>query len=285
MIIDDANPALIALETGELDFGILGPDTVDRAEQLSGVTVEERTQLRYNWLGMNLDHPNFQNEDVRRAVIHGIDIDEILLAAFEGRWTRATGIVAPGMPLGFWDDAPIYQRDLELAQSHLAAAGAEGLQIEMQVNAGHSGAADLAQLVQQQLNEVGFKVSVSIQDGGVFNDRSPEALAEKQLFYQSFGTKPDPGWSTVWFTCDQVGNWNFMMWCDENYDALHEEALVESDLDRRDEIYVEMQEIMDDSSSVLWVAWPTAFYASVDGINPAIRPDGEVIAWAFAQTG
>jgi peptide/nickel transport system substrate-binding protein len=280
-VISEANPALIALQTDELDFATLAPETTEQAKAIDGMQIEERTTLRYNWLGMNMAHPNFQDKDVRLAVINGIDVDSILAAAFDGQWTRANSLVAPGMPLGYWEDAPVHQRDVEKAREHLAAAGAEGMKIEMQVSSGHPGATALAEVVQANLNEVGFDVKVDVQESGAFNEATKEANAEKQLFYMSFGTKPDPSWSTVWFTCEQVDVWNWMSWCNEEYDALHEEALTETDPERRHEMYVEMQQIMEEDAVALWVAWPTAFYAAAEGLEAAVRPDGEIIPWAF----
>lgn len=280
-VIAKDNPAVIALESDELDFGVLSPNTVDRAQSLENVEIDDTTTLRYNWLGMNLAHPKFKDKDVRLAVVNGIDVQSILDAAYNGQYTRATGLIAPGMPVGYWKDAPVHKRDLKVAKEHLKAADAVGMKIEIQVSDGLPGSTTLAEVVQSDLEEVGFEVKVDVQESGVFNQATPKANAEKQLFYMSFATKPDPGWSTVWFTCDQVDEWNWMSWCNKEYDRLHEAALTETESERRHDMYVKMQQLMEQDAVALWVAWPTAIYATVDGIEPAVRPDGEVIPWAF----
>jgi peptide/nickel transport system substrate-binding protein len=281
VVISEANPTAIALETGELDFAVLDPESVDRVSRNEDFDIVEKTTLDYNWIGINTAHPNFKNKDVRLAVIHGIDVESIMAGAFDGKWERATALVAPGMPLGYWKNAPKYKRNVATAKAYLAKAGAEGTEIEMSVSDGVPGATTVAEIVQQNLNEVGFNVKVLVQESGVFGQATPEANAEKQLFYMGFTTKPDPSWSTTWFTCDQVGEWNWMSWCSEEYTRMHEEALTETDPAKRNEMYIKMQELMDDDAIALWVSWPTAFVAVRKGLTAAIRPDGDFLAWAF----
>jgi peptide/nickel transport system substrate-binding protein len=281
VVIAEDNPTAIALETGELDFAVLATTEVSRFQENADFEVIEKTTLNYNWIGMNVEHENLKDKNVRLAVINGIDVPSIIEAAFDGRWTRATAIIPPGMPLGHWEDAPVYERNLEQAQEYLAQAGAEGLQLEMTVSDGEEGAATVAEIVQANLNEVGFDVQVVVQEGGVFGLNEPEANAKKQLFYTGFTTNPDPSWSTVWFTCDQVGVWNWMSWCNDEYSRLDREAARETDEQKRTEMYIRMQELMDEDAVALWVAWPTEILAARKGIKPAIQPDGGYHAWAF----
>jgi len=280
-VIAEDNPTAIALETGELDFAVLPTTAVERFQASDDFEVIEKTTLNYNWIGMNVQHENLKDKNVRLAVINGIDVPSIIEAAFEGRWTRATAIIPPGMPVGYWADAPVYERDVDKAREYLAAAGAEGLKLEMAVSTGEESAATVAEIVQANLNEVGFDVEVLAQEGAVFGVAEPEANAQKQLFYTGFTTNPDPSWSTVWFTCDQVGVWNWMSWCNEEYSQLDKDAAREVDAAKRNEMYIRMQEIMDEDAVALWVAWPTEYLAVRKGITPAIQPDGGYHAWAF----
>jgi len=43
--------------------------------------------------------------------------------------------------------------------------------------------------------------------------------ATRQLFFVVYVTEPDPSWSTVWFICKQIDVWDWMYWCDKEYDA------------------------------------------------------------------
>jgi len=281
IVIGEDNPTVIALETGELDFAVLPTSAIDRVEGSGDFNVTSKTTLNYNWIGMNVLHENLKDKNVRLAVRYGIDVPSILEAAFDGRWEQATAILPPGMPIGHWADAPKYERDIEQSKQYLSDAGAEGLKLVMSVTADEPGAETVAEIVQANLNEVGFDIEVDVQEGGVFAQATKEANAKKQLFYTGFTTNPDPSWSTVWFTCDQVDVWNWMSWCNEEYSRLDKEAVRTAEPEKRDEIYIRMQELMDEDVVAVWVAWPTDYFGTKKGIKPSIAPDGDYDAWSF----
>ena len=52
---------------------------------------------------------------------------------------------------------------------------------------------------------------------------------EAELFSNNYSMQPDPSWATMWFTCAQVGVWNWERWCSKEYDELHAKALVTID--------------------------------------------------------
>ncbi|HEY7147259.1 MAG TPA: ABC transporter substrate-binding protein [Streptosporangiaceae bacterium] len=277
----DENAALIALKSGALDFAVLGPETIGQVSRNPGFKPIERTTLNYSWIGINSAHPNFRDKNARLAVIHGIDVPSIISAAFNGKWTRATAVLAPGMPIGYWKGAPVYNRDVAAAKSYLSRAGAGGRKIQMAVASSVAGASTLAQIVQSNLNEVGFHVDVAVQESGVFNQATPKANAQKQLFYTGFSSKPDPSWSTKWFTSDQVGVWNWMSWSSAEYTRLNSQAIQVTDSAQRNQMYIRMQQLMDEAAIASWVAWPTAFMAARQGIRAPVRPDGTFLPWAF----
>lgn len=281
IVIAEDNPSEIALETGELDFATLPTSAIDRFADNDQFEVIKKTSLNYNWIGMNVQHENLEDRNVRLAVRYGVDVPSIIDAAFDGRWTRASAIISPGMPVGYWKEAPAYKRDEQRAKQYLARAGAQGREIQMAFSQAEPGSDIVAQVVQQNLKEVGFNVSVQAQDNAVFGQTTPEANAKRQLFYTGFSANPDPHWSTVWFTCDQVDVWNWMSWCNEEYSRLDKEAASEIDQARRQDMYVDMQRVMDEDVPAVWVAWPTEYYATVKSIKPTLRPDGRFVAWDF----
>ena len=102
----------------------------------------------------------------------------------------------------------------------------------------------VAEIVQANLTEVGFKIEVEVQEGGTFGEATKEANAKRQLFYTGFTSNPDPSWSTVWFTCDQVNVWNWMSWCNKEYSRLDKEAARTLDDSKRHEMYLQMQQLI-----------------------------------------
>lgn len=281
LVIAEDNATELALESGEVQFGALSTGGIDGFKENDDFRVYARQSLDYNWIGMNVEHEKLRDRNVRLAIRYGVDVDAIIQAAYDGRWRRATAILPPTMPVGYWKDAPTHQRDVEKAKSYLAKAGAQGRQLQMAVSSDEPGADAVAQVVQQNLNEIGLNVSVAIQDPGTFGATTPEGNAKRELFYTGFTSNPDPHWSTVWFSCGMVGTWNWMSWCNKRYSELEQEQVRATDEARRHQLCVEQQRIMDEDVPVVWVAWPTQYYAAEKSIRPSLRPDGRFVAWDF----
>jgi len=278
-IIPESNTAAIALQTGDIDFAYLAPSKFGMFKGNGKYSTLQKPTLNYYWIGMNVVHKHLKDKNVRLAVRYGIDVPSMIEAAYEGYWKQANSLIAPGMPIGYWKDAPFYKRDVDKARQYLKRAGAEGLELVMTASDADAGAKTVAEIVQQNLKDIGINVKVEMQDSGVFYQTSKQASAQRQLFYASFEANPDPSWVTEWFTCDQVNDWNFMSWCNKKFTELHNNAVRTLDKKERNDMYIEMQKLMDQDVVGVWVAWPTDLYAMNKGFHLATRPDGRYIAW------
>ncbi|NLF13155.1 MAG: hypothetical protein GX597_15325, partial [Anaerolineaceae bacterium] len=128
--IEDDKAAEVALEAGDLDFGLISIASIDRFQSDSNFEVIAVPTLRYYWLALNVQHPKLQDPNVRWAVIYGIDVPSILQAAYMGNAERACSLIPRGL-IGYWEDAPCYERDVEKAKEYLAAAGLESLDLRL----------------------------------------------------------------------------------------------------------------------------------------------------------
>ena len=277
--IDSDNAADIALETGEVDFGGISLQSVDRFARTEQFRTAKRVTLAYNWIGMNMLHPKLRDVNVRQAIRYGVDVPSVLEAAFEGRWPRATGLIPPEMGLGYWEDAPVYERDVGKAKSFLQRAGVTSLDLKFAFTE-EPGTDAVAEIVQSNLAEVGITVKLDKMESGAFYELG-KRLRNLELFYVGYETQPDPSWSAVWFTCDQFDEWNWMYWCDRTFDRLHAAALKEPDEAKRHEMYIEMQKRWDEAVHTVWVAWPTKYFAYTKELQPAITPHGRFLPYAF----
>ena len=278
--IEEDEAASIAIETGEVDFGELPLNAISRFEENDDFTVETRTSVDYEWIGMNMLNPKLQDINVRKAIRSAIDVPSILEAAFEGRWERASAILPPGMPIGYWADAPLYDRDIEGAKALLAQASNPPTELEYRYTE-QTGARATGEIVQANLAELGINVTLKQLDSSAYFALEKEELQSRELFYVGFITNPDPSWSTVWFVCDQIDVWNWMYWCDEEYDRLHYAAIKETDPAVRNDMYIEMQQLWDAAAHTVWLAWPTRWFGARQGIQPVLRPDGRILPTAF----
>jgi peptide/nickel transport system substrate-binding protein len=277
--ITDSNAADIALETGEVDFGEIGLESISRFESNSTFDVVKQTTLNFNWIGMNVLHPKLKDIRVRQAIRSAIDVPAILAGAFEDRMTRATAIIPPNMGLGYWEDAPVHERNVDEAKKLLSDAGVSNLSLSFTFTE-ETGAKQLAQIAQQNLKDVGIKLSLNQVDSAAMYELGKN-LRDRELFYVGYVSQPDPSWSTVWFICDQFDQWNWMYWCDEDYTKTHFAALKETDESKRQQMYVDMQKRWDEASHTIWTHWPTLYFGSKASLKPAILSTGYFAANGF----
>jgi peptide/nickel transport system substrate-binding protein len=276
--IPEDNSADIAIETGQVDFGQIAYSSVRRFQDDGQFAVTTQPTLDYAFIGFNVTDPPLADVEVRRALRQALDVDSMLVAAFDGQTTRAHCLLSADMPIGHWADAPQHQSDPEAAQQALAAAGAEGLELEFGIRE-EPGSAIIAQIVQENLSAIGVTVTIQVYPG----DELHQQVENLQMFYQSFSNQADPSWATVWFTGPQIGDWNFMSWSNEQFDSLHEEALTETDQDLRHEMYIRMQELMEEDAIAAWVMYRTNHYAHGPDLEPSLITQryAKYRAWAF----
>ncbi len=282
--ISVSNAATIAIQSGAVDWGPIGPEAVDGFKSNSSFRVDARTTLNYSWIGMNITHPNLSNVNVRQAIRYAIDVPSIIAAAFDGKWSRARAILAPGMPVGYWKRAPAYKRDVAKAKSLLAKAGVGSLELSMAVSKTAVGGTTIAEIVQANLADIGIKVDVLVQDRSVFNQLGGDAQKSRQLFYELFTTPtPEPSFATEWFTCGQVNVWNWQSWCNRQFSDWDAQAVKTLNPKIRTDLYIKMQKLWDKKVNVIWVAWPTNYFAGKRTIRPSLQPSGIFQAWDFRQ--
>lgn len=262
--IRDANAQAIALEAGDVDATRLAVNKVSQFEKLSGFHVASAVTLDQIWIGLNLLKPVFKDERVRQAIRYAVDVPAIITGVYEDRYTQATGPVAPSMPIGYWKDGPKYKRDAAKARQLLAEAGASDLKISIAVPR-DSELRLAAEIVQANLGEVGIQVDVDVRSDLV--SLGPKAR-ELDLFIGSFtAVPPDPTWATQWWRCDGFDQYNWMYWCDAEYDRLDVAATLEADPAKRSEMYVEAQKRWDQAVHSIWVAWPSVFIGAREQIE------------------
>ena len=280
-VVDDS-AAEIALETGELDFAPSPETLVERFTANSDFNIVKIVPFSYDGLLMNVQHPNLTDINVRQAIRYAIDVPAIIEVAYGGLATRACALLAPGQ-LGFWEQAPCYQRDVVKAKEFLAKASAAPVGLTITTLNGEKDR-QVGELIQANLAEVGIQAEVVAQDDATYWDGGfgEPGLKDRQLTYIRWSsTGTDPSYNTSWFTCEQVLQWNWMYWCSEEYDKNHFGALEEMDQAKRAEMYVQLQRVWDEAVNVVWTVHPADYFAVRRGIQAVLTPLAIPVPWAF----
>ncbi len=275
--IGDDKAAEIAFETGEIMQTTISADSVPRIRDAmpENSTLLLQPGLTYTWFGMNTQHPKLEDIRIRRAIQQAIDVDSINEAAYNNVPPKSHGIVPPGL-IGHRTHSN-YAYDPDAARALLHEAGAQGLQIELKtLNTTDRLAA--SQIVQANLADVGIEVVIVPLDSGPFWNLGLESEGDDwkdlQMWLMRYSSSPDPYEPFQWFVRDQVGVWNWERWSDDEFEDLYQQGLRETDPARREEIYLRMQEIMEETGAYVWLNHepiPT-LYSNV--MDPAIHPDG-----------
>ena len=269
-----------------MDCTELSPDTLARyqKEMPEDAGITTAGELQYLWMGMNTEHPKLQDVKVRKAIQHAVDVESILQGAYSGITTKSNGIVCPGL-LGQRSQTN-YSYDPAKAKALLEEAGVSGLELTLRT-LNQQERMLTAQIIQANLAAVGITVKVLPVDSGPFWEMGMESKGdtwqELELWLMRYATTPDPYESTQWFVSSQVGIWNWERWTDEEFDRLYDEGIAETDTAKREEIYLRMQEIMDETGAYVWINHEPEAYLHRADIKINTAPSGELNYRRFEQ--
>ena len=280
IIVLEPKAAELAFEAGEVACTEITADTVARysAAPPPNSALHVAGALQYMWMGMNTEHPKLQDIRVRQAIQHAIDVDSVIAGAYAGMTEKSNGIVCPGL-IGH-RTATKYSYDIEKATALLAEAGVSGLELELKtLNVQERLLA--AQIIQANLADAGITATVIPVESGPFWEMGSEEAGEQwkdlQLWIMRYGTSPDPYECTQWFRRDQIGVWNWERWSSDEFEELYMKGLSETDAAKRNEIYLRMQEIMEDTGAYVWITLDPLSFAHKEVVIPAFDTGGEVL--------
>ncbi len=273
----DANAAETAYAAGEIDLTLLPMTAVPRVQKAMPARSKlvVAPSLAYWWLGMQMEDGIFADKRVRQAVQLAVDAQAVLEGAFFGVAPRSTGFIAPGM-IGHRPANKIAKPDLAAARKLLAEAGhPRGFKTEIGVR-NSTEFVNAAQVVAASLAQIGIEAQVQPFDQGVQKAIASGKAGEwkkMQLHIARFSMQPDPSWASVWFTKAQIGEWNWERFADAEYNELHGKALREADPQKRNAMYVRMQDIMEDSGAYVFLTHGVNPILHRDHFVPALTPD------------
>ena len=163
--IDDAATRLIELETGAVDAAMgLDSNAIDSLAngEIEGGVVATIPGWNVRYFGLSTD-PKWellQDENVRAAIFHAIDVEAICRSVIGSAGIYTTSILPDNIAVGY-SDHEAYGYDPDLSRSLLAKAGyADGLVINVNVAQGTLDV-KIAEAIQAYLSEVGITLNVN----------------------------------------------------------------------------------------------------------------------------
>ncbi|WP_128254566.1 ABC transporter substrate-binding protein [Falsirhodobacter deserti] len=253
------------LEAGECHImPYPAPADIEALKSNPNLQVMEQPGLNVAYLAYNTTVAPFDNPDVRRALNMAMNKQAIVDAVFQG-----TGVVAKNpIPPTMWsynDEVEDNPYDPEAARQLLQEAGVEDLSMEvwaMPVQRPYMpNARRVAELIQSDFAEVGVDVSIVSYEWGEYLKRSTELGREGAVIMGWTGDNGDPdNFLATLLGCAATGEGgaNRAQWCNDEFEALIQQAKVSTDQAERTRLYEEAQVIFKDQNP-----WATLGHSTV----------------------
>ncbi|WP_102106583.1 ABC transporter substrate-binding protein [Oceaniglobus roseus] len=276
--VNDTSARMSALLTGQVDVvNRIDFKTEPLLKANPKTMIFEVTGNQHYTLPMLSDVAPFDNLDVRLALKHAVDRQELVNKVLQGH-----GAVGNDHPIGpanqyYAKDLPQIELDLDKAKYHLKQAGMDSLNVDLHVSdAAFNGAVDTAQLFQATAKGAGININV-VQEPA---DGYWSNVWLKQPWCASYYSgRATEDW--MFSTAYEAGvPWNESHWDDPRFQELLYAGRKELDSDKRRAIYHEMQEILSTRGSTV-----IPMYANyVDAASTALA-HGENIGNNFQLDG
>ena len=231
-----------------------------------------KPSLSLQFYGMNCLNKALKEKKVRQALNYAIDKERIVREVYQNQFLLAATILPPGMP-GYFPENRAYDYDPDKAKNLLnqAGFGSSGAKLSLTVlSASRSNAAQKEMaLIAEDLAAVGVELQIRYEsDWPTFE----AALSDDnlQLYrYAWIADIPDPdNFLNILF--GSKSGYNFMRYSDPRVDSLLSQALVETDVLTRVELYREAERIvLADAPMIPWIylTFESVFQPYVKGLE------------------
>lgn len=256
-VVPEASVRATALETGDADSSVWPLVTEDNLRLIEDerFTFYRTSSLSLNHFPLNNTLPQLSDKRVRQALVHAIDRQKVIDDIFSGAAVLATSNFSPA--LGIWfngETVKSYDYNPETAAALLDEAGwtlggdgvrekdGEKLSFVCTVIAGDQARRPEAEVVQQYLAEVGVDMQIEEAPVAAILEGMRSGDLQASLFNWTYGgDSNDPDSSQTLATS---GGNNFNSFSNARVDELLAAGLVEPNVEARQAIYNELQEII-----------------------------------------
>ena len=156
--LQDPTTRFLSLLGGDVDllFNALSPKRVEESVGSRYLKVYRSTGTTFQYLGLNLRLPKFQDPRVRRALALAIDRDAIIKYKLKGMARPASSILSA---VNFYQNADLKPLPYDPAEAKrlLKAAGAENLEVEVKCSTDRD-ITSILLVIQEQWERVGIRM-------------------------------------------------------------------------------------------------------------------------------
>jgi peptide/nickel transport system substrate-binding protein len=268
---EDISAWIAAIQSGEVDYLDLGDEnpldaylTLRENPEINVVPVPT-AQCRV--LRMRADLEPWSDNRVRQALKLCQNREKLInLSQFGEAFTGHDAHVCPVHPE--YCEKPIQDYDPEKAKQLLADAGyPDGLDVEIGINAGVTDFVTMAEILKEDAAPAGFNISISTMPASQYWEQWTElSLGITPWTHRPLGTMV----LNLAYTVDQNGDpvpWNETRWVDEEFIDLLHEANGTLDVEKRRELFCELEQIQMDRGSIGIAFWRNIWFMARDSVK------------------
>ena len=257
--------ALAQLQTGEVDFTNLVPiDQISNLKKDANLTVSSVVSPSISQIAINNDRPYFKDKRVRQAMMYAIDRQGIVNSILGGQATLVNSpIIGPA-----WMGQPEFNKyafDTAKAKSLLKDAGwdtGQSIQIMEPSNSSKEQQA-YGPVIQQQLHDAGFNVTVLQADSAQINEKYI-TKTDYDLFDFGGGVyRAEPSIAEVYYGSKEFtpAGGNGTHYKNPQLDQLFDQGVATADQAKRKDIYNQVAQIVNEDVPTIFLWSPNSISA------------------------
>ena len=282
-IVPDRTNLLVQLQTGEIDMmDDVPPLEANRLkEKHPDIGVYPMSGRLYYFVGWNLENTLFESKNVRQALTLSINRQEIIDNLLYGYGKQCTGPIPPIIAWAFNPNIKPFPYDPQRAKRMLAEEGwtdsdgdgwldkdGKSFEFSMKTNMDNQVRVDALVMIQDDLREVGIKVTPRLLEWTVYIDDIFGGNYEACIAGWSARMSPDP---TAVFHSNSTDQFNFVSYSNPRVDELIERGRIEFDRQKAQRIWYEFQKsVYDDQpyTFLFWIDRIVAIHKRFQDVNP-----------------
>lgn len=290
-VIPEGRSRVAAMRAGEIDMmggsfaAKISPQEAETLKTVPGITVVTDIGTDTIVLGFNPNRDILKDPAVREAASLCLDRAGIAAVVMAGYADPTANLFPPSVPYGGRRE-PVPTRDVEAAKKVLEAAGWTGdgarqkngtpLALELVISEDAvPGSRALSEVIQSQLNEAGFAITIRQVDHVTRHDDIPKMNYDLSLFITN-GAPYDPhGSSTIFFLSTFTSGTDGKMFVDpENLDPLILKALSAPEAER-EAAYQAMLDWIRDNHAIVPIYHAKRIWAHTEKVKTFVFPTTE----------
>lgn len=273
-IIPEVSTQIVELRSGGLDIIFnIPPDAYGSLVEQGEVVTDAFLGWGSAHLGFNMDNPKLADPRVRQAIAHAIDKQLIIDEFLQGLAEPAVAPIPPTVRFAA-DLDPSYPYDIDLARELLADAGAEDLQLRLDIFQ-NPDLESVAQILQFMLSEAGVDLEIRTQEYAAYAEAIQQEDAE--LYATTWGTVTLDADYTLYafFHSSQIPQNNASRFSDAEVDGWLEEGRATPDDAVREEVYQNVQERVLAELPMVTLYYPLSTVAKREALQ------GEIVSYSW----